>query len=113
MKLLLDANISWRLTEKLKRHFTDCFHVDNIGLKVPVSDIEIWNYAATEDLVIVTNDEDFLNLSNTKGFPPKIILLRTGNQSTSYIEQLLIDRRVEIIQFKTSSEQGCLEILSF
>jgi predicted nuclease of predicted toxin-antitoxin system len=30
MKLLLDANISWRLEAKLKNHFTDCFHVDRI-----------------------------------------------------------------------------------
>jgi hypothetical protein len=28
MKLLPDANLSWRLTDKLKVHFTDCMHVD-------------------------------------------------------------------------------------
>jgi predicted nuclease of predicted toxin-antitoxin system len=26
--------------------------------------------------MIITNDEDFSNLANTKGFPPKIILLK-------------------------------------
>lgn len=41
MKLLLDANVSWRLLIKLKPYFGDCVHVDHIGLKVPASDIEI------------------------------------------------------------------------
>ncbi len=62
MKLLLDANISWRLVAKLKTHFTDCFHVDHIGLIIPAKDTEIWNHALENDLVIVTNDDDFLNL---------------------------------------------------
>ncbi len=64
MKLLLDANISWRLVAKLKLHFDDCLHTDNIGLVVPAKDTEIWAYAAAENLIIVTNDDDFLNLTN-------------------------------------------------
>ncbi len=58
MKLLLDANISWRLTVKLKSHFTDCFHVDHIGLTVPAYDMSIWNYALLNELIIVTNDDE-------------------------------------------------------
>jgi predicted nuclease of predicted toxin-antitoxin system len=54
MKLLLDANISWRLTSVLKQHFSDCLHVDNIGLSVPAKDSEIWAYAKEHDLIIVT-----------------------------------------------------------
>lgn len=42
MKLLLDANLSWRLTIKLKGHFQDCFHVDKIGLNNPPTDNQIW-----------------------------------------------------------------------
>lgn len=81
MKLLLDANISWRLASKLKPHFGDCFHVDEVGLQNPARDIEIWNFAKENKLTIVTNDDDFLNLVNVKGFPPKVILLKTGNRS--------------------------------
>jgi predicted nuclease of predicted toxin-antitoxin system len=78
MKLLLDANISWRLANRLKAYFEDCFHVDHIGLEIPAKDTAIWNFALTANLIIVTNDEDFLNFSNIKGFPPKIVLLRTS-----------------------------------
>jgi len=38
MKLLLDANLSWRMIVILKQHFDDCFHVDSIGLNVPAKD---------------------------------------------------------------------------
>jgi predicted nuclease of predicted toxin-antitoxin system len=30
MKLLLDANLSWRLISVLKEHFGECVHVDDI-----------------------------------------------------------------------------------
>jgi predicted nuclease of predicted toxin-antitoxin system len=43
MKLLLDANISWRLTTVLKEHFTECLHVDYVGLASPPNDIDIGN----------------------------------------------------------------------
>jgi predicted nuclease of predicted toxin-antitoxin system len=34
MRILLDANLSWRMASVLKQHFDDCFHVDSIGLTV-------------------------------------------------------------------------------
>lgn len=110
MKLLLDANISWRLTARLKEHFADCFHVDDIELTVPAKDTEIWNYALIEELIIVTNDDDFLNLADAKGFPPKVVLLRTGNQSNNYIEELLIKHKADIKDLSESPEYGFLEI---
>lgn len=111
MKLRLDANLSWRLTKKLKGYFDDCFHVDSIGLAVPAADIDIWKYAQTNELIIVTNDNDYLNLANVKGLPPKVVLLRTGNQSNSFLEQLLIKHLPEIEQLYHSTEFGFLEII--
>lgn len=110
MKLLLDANLSWRLTVKLKSHFEDCLHVDRIGLNTPVSDGEIWDYALSNQLIIVTNDDDFLNFANVKGFPPKVILFRTGNQSNQYIEELLVKHKTDIQSLSESEDYGLLEI---
>ena len=45
MKILLDANISWKLVNALTPIFGECAHVDLIGLNVPAKDIDIWNYA--------------------------------------------------------------------
>lgn len=112
MKILPDANISWRLSAKLASHFEECFHVDYIGLPLPVKDMEIWNFALLNGLVIITNDDDFLNLSNMKGFPPKVVLLRTGNQANNYIENLLIRHKEHLSVFYLSPEIGVLEILA-
>lgn len=110
MKLLLDANISWRLIAKLKTHFEDCFHADHIGIPVRAKDTAIWNHALTNELIIVTNDDDFLNFATAKGFPPKVVLLKTGNQSNSFIEVLLVKHKEEIKVLNASVEYGFLEI---
>ncbi len=110
MKLLLDANLSWRMAARLKDHFTDCLHVDHIGLDIPASDTDIWNYALANECIIITNDDDFLNFTNFKHFPPKVVLLRTGNQSNSYIQQLLIKHISDIEALANSAEIGLLEI---
>ena len=110
MKLLLDANLSWRLVTKLNLYFEECFHVDHIGLSTPAKDAEIWNYALINNLIIVTNDDDFFNLANLKGFPPKVLLLKTGNHSNSYMEELLVKHKEAIKKFALSDEGGVLEI---
>ena len=101
MKLLLDANLSWRMVVVLKQYFDDCFHVDLIDLNVPAKDSEIWDYASKNDLIIVTNDDDFIDFLNLKGFPPKVVLLKTGNQSRFYITNLLIQRKMKFLPCQT------------
>ena len=111
MRLLLDANLSWRSAKTLKESFDDCCHVDTIGLSVPAQDVEIWEYARKNNFLVVTNDEDFLHLSTIKGFPPKVLLLKMGNQSRQYIEQILIKTKAQISAFVASSEYGVLELV--
>lgn len=110
MKLLLDANLSWRLVSKLNEYFNECFHVDLIGLKSPAKDIEIWSYAKENNCIIVTNDEDFLNLIFLNGFPPKVVLLKTGNQSNTFLLALLIKHKEDISSLSESTDYGLLEI---
>ena len=110
MKLLLDANIFHRLITKLQLYFDDRFHVDDIGISIPPKDIEIWKFALDKNLLIVTNDNDFLNLAEVKGFPPKVVLLRTGNQSNNFIESILIKHKADIFLLHQSTKYGILEI---
>ena len=112
MRLLLDANVSWRMIAILKQHFDDCFHVDSVGLTIPPKDSEIWEYARKNELIIVTNDEDFIDFVNVKGFPPKVILLKIGNQNKLFIANLLIHRKDDIQSFSSSPELGLLEIVT-
>ena len=80
------------------------------GLAVPANDIEIWDYALLSNLIIVTNDGDFFNLATDKGFPPKVVLLRTGNQSNNYLLELLIKHIDDIKALFLSNEYGFSEI---
>jgi len=111
MKLLLDANISKWLVPKLKFHFEDCFHVDYIGLPVPVKDADLWYYAFINSLIIVTNDCNFLNLISVRGVQPKVVMLRTKDQSNTGVADLLIKHSKNINSFLHSNEYKFLEIL--
>jgi len=110
MKLLLDANLSWRLTAVLTDHFGECVHVNKTELPKPAKDTEIWNYAAANGYTIVTQDSDFLNLFETRGFPPKIILLRVGNMNRKTAEEILVQSKLSILDLE-NSDFGLLEII--
>jgi len=111
MKLLLDANISWKLMPILKEHFGECIHADDIpGLEFPARDTEIWQYAKANGYAIITRDNDFNDLITVRGFPPKIIWLRTGNCSRKFTADSLIRSKETIQELLKSEESGLLEI---
>jgi predicted nuclease of predicted toxin-antitoxin system len=110
MKILLDANISWKLVNILKPIFGECCHVDLIGLKIPAQDIDIWNYALNNGYIIITKDNDFVDLLEIRGFPPKIVLLKTGNNSSKALAKLLITIK-PMIEDLENNNYGLLEIV--
>jgi predicted nuclease of predicted toxin-antitoxin system len=110
MKILLDANISWKLITTLKPIFGECAHVDLIGLNVPASDIDIWDYALKNGYIIITKDNDFVDLLELKSFPPKVVLLKTGNNSSKALSELLINIKPMIEDLK-NNDYGLLEII--
>lgn len=111
MKILLDANLSYRLVKKLSGIYPDCLHVARTGLPIPAADIDIWNWAKQHEfLLIITNDEDFKHLVDRLGFPPKVVLLRIGNQSTQSIARVLQDHYEDLLDLDSSPEVGILEI---
>jgi predicted nuclease of predicted toxin-antitoxin system len=111
MRLLLDANVSWRLVSILIEHFGESVHVDDITeLAFPAEDTKIWQYAKDNGYTIITRDNDFNDLIAIRGFPPKIIWLRTGNCSRKYTADLLIRSKQEIQELLKSEVHGLLEI---
>jgi len=114
MKLLLDQNISFRITNKIQDIFPGSKQVRDLGLENS-KDSFLWNYAKDNDYCIVTFDADFFDLGIVKGSSPKVIWLRIGNISTTNIE-LTLRKNYELIKtFLTDpdyKEIGCLEITS-
>lgn len=86
--LLFDENLSPRLPERLANIFPNALHVSTVGLDKAL-DRAVWDYARQNDLMIVTKDADFSEMSLLLNFPPKVIWIRRGNCSTNDIEILL------------------------
>ena len=71
----------------------------------------IWEYAQREGFVILTQDEDFLDLSLLRGSPPKVLLLRTGNLPSSQVVDLLRNHQLMIYtSLSPESEVNCLQL---
>ena len=58
MRLLLDANLSPRVVDRLRAAGFEAIHVADLGL-LTATDDEIFDRAVDEALVIVTADSDF------------------------------------------------------
>jgi predicted nuclease of predicted toxin-antitoxin system len=114
MKLLLDQNISFSITNKIQDIFPESKQVRDLGLE-DSKDSLLWTYAKENGYCIVTFDGDFYDLGLLKGHPPKVIWLRIGNTSTKNIEKVLRKNLYLIKAFLTDpnfSDLGCLEINS-
>ena len=107
MKLLLDENLSERLLPQLLEMFPESAHVRLLGLG-GASDPTLWAYAAEHGFVLVTKDEDFLALSTSRGFPPKVVCLAIGNASNAITVQCLLSHSEEISQFVGHPDAGFL-----
>lgn len=106
---LIDNNLSSRLAVILKDDYEGLVHVADVGLDEE-DDLKIWQYAKDNELDILSKDADFNDLQQLKGYPPKIIWIRSGNVTTSYIIQLLQSRKEDILDFLNDDSLGILQI---
>lgn len=109
MRFLFDQNISHRILKLIPKEYSESTTIKNEGL-INASDKEIWEFARSNEYIIVTQDSDFKDLNSLYGFPPKIIWIRTGNTETQSIVNILIDYSDEIRTFINDNQYGCFEI---
>jgi predicted nuclease of predicted toxin-antitoxin system len=88
MRLLFDENLSPKLPQQLYDLFPNSLHVRDVGMKSAIDPI-VWDFAKSNNLMIVSKDADMLDLSLVFGNPPKVIWLRLGNCSTFQVETLM------------------------
>ncbi len=67
--LLFDQNLSYKLCKALAGVFPGCQHVREAGLSI-ADDVEVWNFAAANGLIIVPKDQDFRQRALLLGPPP-------------------------------------------
>lgn len=109
MKFLVDQNISFRIIKALQPTF-EIEHINDLTLK-DKSDKEIWEFAKTNEYCIVTFDGDFYDFSLVWGHPPKIVWIRTYNQTTKNVVALITNHQQAIYDFSLNKGLACLEII--
>ena len=107
--LLIDNNLSPKLTGRLQHIFPGMAHVQDFGLEAS-DDPKVWDFAKTKGYHILTKDRDFNHLLLLRGFPPKVIQLDCGNVSTQQIEALLLQQASDIQNFMTNPNYGLMVI---
>jgi predicted nuclease of predicted toxin-antitoxin system len=110
MKLLFDHNLSPRLVKQLADLYPDSTHVYLIGMD-RVDDDVIWEYARNNGYAIVSKDVDHTDKCLLRGFPPRVIWVRTGNCPTRHIENLLRKHHNAILSFENDPIVGVFTLL--
>ena len=111
MKLLLDENLSRRLVPFLQHDYPGSNQVLLLRME-SATDKEVWQKAKDDDLVLVTRDADFQELSLVWGQPPKVIRLKTLNQTRAATLKLLIENRDVIAESLLDHDLVSIEIVS-
>lgn len=107
MNLLFDQNLSRRLVGLLATEYPGSEHVEGAGL-LGADDLEVWQYAASHDLIVVSKDSDFRHLALWHGPPPKVIWLRVGNGPTAAVATSL---RTRVADAQTFAADPALALL--
>ena len=109
MKLLLDANISYKLVERIVDLYPGSMHVRDAAL-AEVDDRGVWEYARDNGFVVVSKDEDFHQLSFLQGPPPKVVWVRLGNCTSGEIEAVLRRYHSHLMEFAAGDEGAFLVV---
>ena len=64
-------------------------HVADLGL-LTAEDLEIFQKARDADAVVLTKDQDFIQLQARLGAPPSIVWLTCGNASNKVLKDLMV-----------------------
>lgn len=110
--LLFDNNCSPRLVDRLADLAPASTHVATVGLAA-ADDRTVWAYAQTHQLLIVTKDTDFNDLSVLLGAPPKVLWLRIGNCTTAAMEALIRTHWEAIAAFIQDPTVDLMTIIPF
>jgi len=109
MKLLLDENLSRRIIPFIQEAYPESTQIALLDMERS-DDQTVWDYAKENGFVIVTRDSDFIDLSALRGQPPKVIWLRTGNQTKAAVIHVLLKSKEEIERALELEDKACIEI---
>lgn len=90
MEIWLDAQLSPQLASWIEQTFTiSCKPLKELGRRDATDNAIFQNAKEALDVVIMTKDEDFVELQSRLKAPPKIIWLTIGNCSNEKMKAIL------------------------
>ncbi|HMO53062.1 MAG TPA: DUF5615 family PIN-like protein [Tepidiformaceae bacterium] len=103
MEFLVDAQLPPSLARLLSHQFgVEASHVDELGLR-DAPDAEIARWAKTRTLVVISKDEDFLQLTR-QGLVPGMVYMRCGNVSNAVLIELVRSTFATVIELLEAGE---------
>lgn len=90
MKIWVDAQLSPAIAAWINRTFAGikAESVRSLGLR-DATDSDIFEAAKKADVVVMSKDDDFIQLIDKKGVPPKLIWITCGNTSNTKMRDFL------------------------
>jgi len=88
MTIWVDAQISPAIAVWISANFPLEIAVRDLGLK-EAKDLEIFNAARDENVVVMTKDRDFILLLDRLGPPAQVIWITCGNSSNERLKEIL------------------------
>ncbi|HMU14699.1 MAG TPA: DUF5615 family PIN-like protein [Flavobacteriales bacterium] len=107
MKFLIDENLSDKLVARLRSAYPGTKHVKQVGL-MNRADADLWELATAEGFIILTQDDDFVEMSMMRGAPPKVVHLAMGNRTTKEWTAILQANAVALSHFAADPDTGLL-----
>jgi predicted nuclease of predicted toxin-antitoxin system len=103
MNVFLDNNLPVSLGRVVQglAEVESVAHVKRMGLR-DAADTVIWQAVGQSGAVLLTKDEDFLNLVMQRRPPPKVALLRYGNCSLEELKVLVAMQWPQVLALWTS-----------
>jgi len=98
MKFLIDAHLPRRLKYRLQERGFDTVHTLDLPLKNRTPDSVLEELSISEQRVLITKDEDFVNTFMIHGRPYKLLLVSTGNITNDDLEGLFLQNIDDIAQ---------------
>lgn len=101
------ANLADKLADGLDAAYPGTKHVKQVRLAAH-ADTEVWELARKEGFIILTQDDDFVEMSMMRGAPPKVVHLAMGNHTTKEWLAIIQSNAVAISHFASDQDTGLL-----
>ena len=105
MTIWIDALLSPVIAVWIEENFdVRAFALRDLGLR-DAEDLEIFNVAKKENVVVMSKDSDFVSLLEKFDAPPKIIWLTCGNTSNANLKNILSNTLRDAIDLLENGEK--------